>query len=124
MIVCLKVTNVRIVYQQKDEEPDFEMSEIKMYHVNVLEEAGDYKKALNFLEEQKFRILDKTSWKEKRGEIHVFKIDLFACSTNKAIISWSVVEVGRLQRCRWAIQRVAQVEYWKFEAPQGSSSRS
>jgi hypothetical protein len=100
MIVCLKVTNVRITYQQKDEEPDFEMSEIQMYHVNVLEEAGDYKKALNFLEEQKFRILDKTSWKEKRGEIHVFKIDLFACSTNKAIISWSVVEVGRLQRCR------------------------
>jgi len=54
---------------QKDEEPDFEMSEIQMYHVNVLEEAGDIKKALNFLEDQKARILDKTGWKEKRGEI-------------------------------------------------------
>ena len=54
---------------QKDEEPDFEMSEIQMYHVNVLEEAGDIKKALKFLEDQKARILDKTGWKEKRGEI-------------------------------------------------------
>jgi predicted Zn-dependent protease len=67
----LRAAGILNIYNQyfisKDEEPDFEMSEIQMYHVNVLEEAGDYKKALNFLEEQKFRILDKTSWKEKRA---------------------------------------------------------
>ncbi len=45
------------------------MSEIQMYHVNVLEESGDYKRALTFLDDQKARILDKTGWKEKRGKI-------------------------------------------------------
>lgn len=51
------------------------MSEIQLYHAGVLEEAGDYKKALTFLDEQKFRILDKTGWKEKRGEIHGCTLD-------------------------------------------------
>jgi len=46
---------------------EFDASEVIMYKNMVLEEMGDYKRALSHLEQFKTKVVDRLSWKEKRG---------------------------------------------------------
>jgi tetratricopeptide (TPR) repeat protein len=64
---------VRILdtYEQHFMEGDdeFDASEVIMYKNMVLEEMGDYKRALSHLEQFKTKVVDRLSWKEKRAEM-------------------------------------------------------
>jgi hypothetical protein len=55
----------RLILFQGDDE--FDASEVIMYKNMVLEEMGDYKRALAHLEQFKSKVVDRLSWKEKRG---------------------------------------------------------
>ncbi|KAI9470966.1 MAG: NMDA receptor-regulated protein 1-domain-containing protein [Benjaminiella poitrasii] len=46
---------------------DFEKSELLMYHNELLEESGDYQKALDHLLEIEAQVTDKRAWKEKHA---------------------------------------------------------
>jgi len=46
---------------------NFEHSEMLLYHNLIIEESGNFERALEHLESIKEDICDRRSWKEKRG---------------------------------------------------------
>ncbi|TPX56185.1 hypothetical protein PhCBS80983_g04730 [Powellomyces hirtus] len=65
--------------EQTDNVPDYENSEMLMYKNLVIEESGDYQKALTHLEEIRGKVVDKRGWKEAKAR-HLLNLGKLAQS--------------------------------------------